>query len=122
MSEINAPLHMIDLFSPLVSGRVKVAVLPRFPFEGVSFILGNDLAGGKDFPLPEVVNDPISPVSACCPSSVSSILSVPNVFPLCAITRAQAHKMCETVNLTDSFLGTIDENEDTFSRTDFFFQ
>ena len=38
-SEFNAPLHMIHLHSALVSGQVKVAVLPLFPFSGISFIL-----------------------------------------------------------------------------------
>lgn len=80
MSEINALFHMVHLFSPLVSGHVKVAVLPRFPISCVTFVLGNDLAGGNVFPLPEVVNDPISLAPACCPISVSSELSVPNVF------------------------------------------
>lgn len=114
MCEINASLHMVHLFSP-VSGHVKVAVLPRFPISGVTFILGNDLAGRKVFPLPEVVNDPISLAPACCPTSVSSELSVSNVFPVCAITRAQAGKMGETVNLADSFLATFNEGEHSFS-------
>ena len=37
MSALNAPLHMIHLHSPLVSGHVKVAVLPRFPIDLVYF-------------------------------------------------------------------------------------
>lgn len=109
MSEINVPLHMVHLFLPHVSGHVKVAVLPRFSISGVSFILGNNLARGKVFPLLEVKNDPISLASACCPTSVSSDLSVPNVFPVCAITRTQARKKSKTVNLSDLFLATLDE-------------
>ncbi|KAG7471602.1 hypothetical protein JOB18_022732 [Solea senegalensis] len=38
MSELNAPLHMIHLHSPLVSGHVKVAVLPRFPIDRWHFV------------------------------------------------------------------------------------
>lgn len=81
MSELNAPLHMVHLYSPLVTGHVKVAVLPRFPISGVTFILGNDLAGGNVFPLPEVIRDPISFASARCPTSVTSgsMSSVPGV-------------------------------------------
>ncbi|CAJ1076939.1 uncharacterized protein LOC118558122 [Xyrichtys novacula] len=115
MSELNAPLHMIHLHSPLASGRVKVAVLPRFPISGISFILGNDLAGGNVFPLPEVVNDPISVASACCPTSVSSAVSVPNVFPVCAVTRAQARKWGKAGDLCNSFMATLDEGEPSFS-------
>ena len=97
MSAFHAPLHMIHLDSPLVSGHVKVAVLPRFPIGGISFILGNDLAGGKVFPLPEVVTGPLSVASVCCPASVSSVVSVPNLFSVCAVTRSQARKLGETV-------------------------
>ena len=110
MSELNAPLHKIHLHSPLVSGLVKVAVLPQFPISGISFILGNDLAGGKVFPLPEVVADPIV-ASVCCLTSASSELSVPNVFPVCAITRAQARKLGDAVDLSKSFMATLDEGE-----------
>ncbi|KAK0136914.1 hypothetical protein N1851_026936 [Merluccius polli] len=115
MSELNAPLHMIHLHSPRVSGRVKVAVLPRFPISGISFILGNDLAGGNVFPLPEVVTYPISVASACCPASDSADVSVPNVFPVCAITRAQARKLGETVDLSESFMATLDEGKPSVS-------
>ena len=111
MSAFNAPLHMIHLHSPLVSGHVKVAVLPRFPIDGISFILGNDLAGGKVFPLPEVINGPISVASVCCPASVSSAVSVPNLFPVCAFTRAQARKLGENVDVGESFMATLDEGE-----------
>ncbi|XP_061573350.1 polyadenylate-binding protein-interacting protein 2B-like, partial [Cololabis saira] len=47
MQYLEAPLHTIYLKSDLVTGFVTVGVRPCFPIEGVSFILGNDLAGGK---------------------------------------------------------------------------
>ena len=115
MCELNAPLHMIHLHSPLVSGHVKVAVLPRFPISGISFILGNDLAGGSVFPLPEVIKDPTSVASAGCPTSVPSTVSGPNLFPVCAVTRAQARKLGETVDLSESFMATLGEGEPSFS-------
>lgn len=40
MSVLQAPLHMVHLHSPLVTGCVKVAMIPRFPISGVSFIRG----------------------------------------------------------------------------------
>ncbi|KAK0145445.1 Retrovirus-related Pol polyprotein from transposon 297 [Merluccius polli] len=113
MCELNAPLHMIHLQSPLVSGHVKVAVLPRFPISGISFILGNDLAGGNVFPLPEVITDPSSVASAGCPTSVSS--AVPKLFPVCAVTRAQARKLGDSVDLCESFMATLGEGEPSFS-------
>ena len=113
MCELNAPLHMVHLQSPLVSGHVKVAVLPRFPISGISFILGNDLAGGNVFPLPEVITDPSSVASAGCPTSVSS--AVPKLFPVCAVTRAQARKLGDSVDLCESFMATLGEGEPSFS-------
>lgn len=40
MSVVRAPLHMMQLYSPLVTGPVKIAMLSRFLISGVSFILG----------------------------------------------------------------------------------
>lgn len=77
---------------------------PQLPIEGVSFILGNDLAGGKVFPPPEVVDDPISFTLA--DESAATL----DVFPACAITCAQARKMGEIVDLSGFFMATLDEN------------
>lgn len=67
MSAVHAPLHFVQVTSKLASGKFKIAVRPRLPITGVDFILGNDLARGKVFPLPEVVNNPVSAASDCCP-------------------------------------------------------
>ena len=53
------------------------------------------------FLCPEVINGPISVASVCCPASVSSAVSVPNLFPVCAVTRAQARKLGENVDLCE---------------------
>ncbi|CAI5695146.1 unnamed protein product [Oreochromis niloticus] len=55
MSVTSAPVHTVFLQSPLVTGYVKVAVRPRLPIAGIFFILGNDFAGGRVFPSPEVM-------------------------------------------------------------------
>lgn len=44
---VTVPLHMIYLQTELVTGNVCVGVCSDLPVEGVQFILGNDLAGGK---------------------------------------------------------------------------
>ena len=38
-------------------------------------------------------------------------MSVPNLFPVCAVTRAQARKLGENVDLCESFMATLDEGE-----------
>ena len=52
---INAPLHQIFLKSELVSGP---GIRPTLPVEGISLILGNDLAGGEVRPDPQVISNP----------------------------------------------------------------
>ena len=54
MQFVGIPLHTIHLDSELVTGPVIVGVSDEFPVGGVSFILGNDLAGGKVLLNPEV--------------------------------------------------------------------
>lgn len=72
MGCISVPLHSIKLDSPLVSGQVVVGIRPSLPVEGISFILGNDLAGGKVpvhpqvTPIPRYVEGPdVSEISRC---------------------------------------------------------
>ena len=45
MGCVSAPLHNVNLISDIYSGPVTVAVRPSLPVEGVTFILGNDIAG-----------------------------------------------------------------------------
>ncbi|XDV48156.1 hypothetical protein PO909_017622 [Leuciscus waleckii] len=54
------PLHNVVLESDLVTGQVTVGVRPSLPVEGISVILGNNLAGGRvwgDVPPPPIVTD-----------------------------------------------------------------
>lgn len=112
-SELNAPLRTVHLFSPLVTGHVKVAVLPRFPINGVSFILGNDLAGGNVFPLPEVTNDPILLCLPAVPDGNFRWFFVKCV-PCVRIYTRTVSKDGETVDLSESVLATLDEGEPCF--------
>lgn len=59
MSFVLAPLHCVHVQSKLSTGFFPVAVLPRFPVDGISFIMGNDIAGGKFHPAPNVVEVPV---------------------------------------------------------------
>uniref|UniRef100_UPI0035900FA8 uncharacterized protein n=1 Tax=Myxine glutinosa TaxID=7769 RepID=UPI0035900FA8 len=51
---VSAPLHVIHLESDLMSGPVTVGLQATLPVEGVSVIIGNDLAGGKIYGNPRV--------------------------------------------------------------------
>ncbi len=73
--------------------------LTMLPTAGIDLILANDVAGGKVFPSLVVTDDPTSTV-CISPAALDS----PPLFPVCAVTRAQARKYAECVDLSDSFL------------------
>ena len=98
MGLVPAPLHTVHVKSGLVTGFFSVAVRPCFPVDGVDFIMGNDIAGGRVYPVLEVVNTPV-PVSVC----EELVKSHPDVFPVCAVTRAQGLK--KDLELGDSVFG-----------------
>ena len=95
---VKAPLHNIYLRSDVVAGFVKVAVRSQLPVKGVSFILGNDLAGGKVFCWPVVTDNPTVNDRDELPREF------PSVFTSCVVTRAQARKMKDADDLSDSFM------------------
>ena len=70
--------------SDLITGRVVVGVRPSLPVEGVSFILGNDLAGGRVLVSPEVTPVPFGNI----PDELAP--EYPDVSPACAVTRAMS--------------------------------
>ncbi|KAK0142025.1 hypothetical protein N1851_020292 [Merluccius polli] len=61
--------------------------------------MGNDIAGGRVYPVLEVVNTPV-PISVC----QELVKSHPDVFPVCAVTRAQGLKK-KDLELCDSVFG-----------------
>lgn len=95
MGVVKVPLHRVYLECALVTGYVKVGVRPSLPVSGITFILGNDLAGGKVMPMLEVTDTPKM-------SLVSDELSrvYPDMFPACVFTRAQSRKVVDDVDLT----------------------
>ncbi len=100
---VKLPLHTVCLTSDLVSGVVELGVRSELPVEGVGLVLGNDLAGGKVFSSPVVVETPEPPIKF----DVASLF--PSVFPACAVTRAQSRKFEDVVNLSESFMNSSPE-------------
>ena len=96
---MKVPLHTVYLHSSVVSGCVNVAVCSQLPVKGVYFILGNDLAGGKVFSLPEVTEEPNTSVL-----SKKLVQEFPSVFSTCVVTRAQARKYTDAADISDTFL------------------
>lgn len=81
---------------------MQVGVRPSLPVKGITFILGNDLAGGKVMPMLEVADAP----NMCFPS-VGLSRDYPEVFSACIITRAQSKKNINYVDLADTFIVQI---------------
>ena len=98
MGFVSVPLHRVHLQCSLVAGVFRVGVRPSLPVKGVTFILGNDIAGGQVVPVLEVLEHP--------DTLQSDVLEqeYPGVFPVCAVTRAQSRKMGDVVGLSDTFL------------------
>lgn len=95
---VNVPLHQVYLKSELVTGLVTLGVCSQLPVDGVDFILGNDLAGGKVFPRPIVVHEPVVTEES------EPVTQYRSVFPACAVTRAQSLKFGDVSDLSDTVL------------------
>lgn len=60
MGCVPRPVHLVHLQSKLISGTFPVAICSALPIKGISFLLGNDIAGGKVIPALEVLDVPCS--------------------------------------------------------------
>ena len=102
MECVLAPMHWVHVRSSLATGFFSVAVRACLPEEGIDFIMGNDLAGGKVYPTPEVVSMPIPDFELNNATKES-----PHAFGVSVLTRAQARKQDgQTQYLQLSFLKT----------------
>lgn len=99
MKYVKVPLHRVSLDSCLATGEYKVGVCPSLPVEGVTFIMGNDIAGGKVIPVLEVLDSP-----KVCDLLDEVSENHPTVFPACVVTRAKARFLDDVVDLSGSFL------------------
>ena len=82
---MNVPLHKANLVSDLVTSSVVVGTRPALPINGISLLLGNDLAHGKGVADPNITSKPITLVSTKKLEEVT-----PGIFLSCAVTRAMA--------------------------------
>ena len=84
LGAINVPLHTVYLHSDLVSGPVAVGLRPCLPVQGISLILGNDLAGDKVVVNPQVLEIP------CKDTKWEQGKQFEGLFPSYVVTRAMA--------------------------------
>ena len=58
MGYLEVPLHEVNIKSSLINGNIVIGMRPSLPVQGISLILGNDLAGEKVMVDPRVVEKP----------------------------------------------------------------
>ena len=58
MGVLEVPLHEVNIKSSLINGNIVIGIRPSLPVEGISLILGNDLAGERVMVDPRVVEKP----------------------------------------------------------------
>ncbi|XP_063408799.1 uncharacterized protein LOC134692279 [Mytilus trossulus] len=106
---IDVPLHRIYLKSDLITGPVVVGVRPNLPVEGVTLLLGNDLARNKVVAEPIVTSEPVVDVKSPEDDAV--------LYPACVVTRAMARKQqyenlqedkFDYMDLSDTFIADIE--------------
>ena len=117
---ISVPLHVINLKSDLVSGTVTVGVRPSLPVEGISLLLGNDIAGDKVAVQPLLLDQP-----KVEEKTERLEEEFPGIFPACVTTRSMAKRISKSqippksddhFDLSQTFLADIDEEENIIRK------
>ncbi|XP_076060345.1 uncharacterized protein LOC143036674 [Oratosquilla oratoria] len=104
---MTVPLCKLFLRTELLSRPVLVGVGETLPVEGVSFLLGNDIAGKLIVPDPVVSMTPLEWDPA---EGLESECG--DIFPACAVTRSQARMKTseETADMDISSLFNVDSS------------
>ncbi|CAM4713069.1 unnamed protein product [Leuciscus chuanchicus] len=94
LNTLSVPLHKVDLTCELVHGVVDLGIRPILPVDGVSLILGNNLAGGRVWvnQSPSLV---VTDSPSCTDGPDDSAQQYPKVFVACAVTRSGAQPRAE---------------------------
>ena len=96
------PVHRVFVQSELITGYFPVSVCPELPIEGISFLMGNDIAGGKVTPSLEVLNAPQRIESEKVNQGKAGRYSA------CVITRARARKRTQKEKMLENEISLCD--------------
>ena len=110
MGVLEVPLHEVNIKSSLINGNIVIGMRPSLPVEGISLILGNDLAGEKVMVDPRVVEKPREDEN-----TERLAEKFPGIFPASVVTRSMKAKKeaikeqgKEEIGLSGTFLENID--------------
>ena len=104
------PLHEVNIKSSLINGNIVIGMKHSLPVEGISLILGNDLAGEKVMVDPRVAEKPRDDEK-----TEKLAEKFPGIFPASMVTRsikakkeAIKEKGKEEIGLSGTFLENIE--------------
>ena len=110
MGVLEVPLHEVNIKSSLINGNIVIGMRPSLPVEGISLILGNDLAGERVMVDPRVVEKPRDDER-----TEKLAEKFPGIFPASVVTRSMKAKKeaikeqgKEEIGLSGTFLENID--------------
>ena len=110
MGVLEVPLHEVNIKSNLINGNIVIGMRPSLPVEGISLILGNDLAGEKVMVDPRVVDKPRDDER-----TERLAEKFPGIFPASVVTRSMKAKKeaikeqgKEEIGLSGTFLENSD--------------
>ena len=110
MGVLEVPLHEVNIKSSLINGKIVIGTRPSLPVEGISLILGNDLAGERVMVDPRVVEKP-----RVNEKTERLAEKFPGIFPASVVTRSMKAKKeaikeqgKEEIGLSGTFLENID--------------
>ena len=110
MGILEVPLHEVNIKSSLINGNIVIGMRPSLPVEGISLILGNDLAGERVMVDPRVVEKPRDDEK-----TERLAEKFPGIFPASVVTRSMKAKKeaikeqgKEEIGLSGTFLENID--------------
>ena len=110
MGILEVPLHEVNIKSSLINGNIVIGMRPSLPVEGISLILGNDLAGEKVMVDPRLVEKPRDDEN-----TERLAEKFPGIFPASVVTHSMKGKKeaikeqgKEEIGLSGTFLENID--------------
>ena len=110
MGILEVPLHEVNIKSSLINCKIVIGMRPSLPVEGISLILGNDLAGEKVMVDPREVEKPGEDQK-----TERLAEKFPGIFPASVVTRSMKAKKeaikeqgKEEIGLSGTFLENID--------------
>ena len=110
MGVLEVPLHEVNIKSSLINGNIVIGMRPSLPVEGISLILGNDLAGERVMIDPRVVDKPMDDEK-----TEKLADKIPGIFPASVVTHSMKAKKeaikeqgKEEIDLSGTFLENID--------------